>query len=75
MRRASRIGRVVRGRSSARPGVRTLLAVAACYIVVLQALLAYLVPAVREAGHSELTASIAYFAINVAAMVARIAWG
>ena len=33
------------------PGVITLLAVAACYIVVLQALLAFLVPAVREAGH------------------------
>ena len=55
------------------PGVRTLLAVAACYIVVLQALLAFLVPAVREAGHSELTASIAYFGVNLAAMVARIA--
>ena len=57
------------------PGVVTLLAVAACYIVVLQALLAYLVPAVREAGHSELTASVAYFGVNAAAMVARIAWG
>jgi MFS family permease len=53
----------------------TLLLVAGCYIVVLQALLAYLVPAVREAGHSELTASIAYFGVNAAAMVARIAWG
>jgi MFS family permease len=42
---------------------------------VLQALLAYLVPAVEEAGHSELTASIAYFAVNIAAMAARIAWG
>ena len=54
----------------AAPGLRRLLAVAACYIVVLQALLAYIVPAVRAAGHSELTAAIAYFAINVAAMVA-----
>ena len=57
------------------PGVLMLLAVAACYIVVLQALLAFLVPAIREAGHSELTASIAYFGVNLAAMVARIVWG
>ncbi len=57
------------------PGVPTLLGVAACYIVVLQALLAFLVPAVREAGYSELTASVAYFGVNIAAMVARIAWG
>ena len=57
------------------PGVVTLLGVAACYIVVLQALLAYLVPAVREAGLSQLTASIAYFGVNAAAMVARIVWG
>jgi len=33
------------------------------------------VPAVRESGHSELTASVAYFGVNVAAMVARIVWG
>jgi MFS family permease len=59
----------------AAPGLRRLLAVAACYIVVLQALLAYIVPAVRASGHSQLTAAVAYFAINVAAMVARIAWG
>lgn len=57
------------------PGMQRLLAVAACYIVVLQALLAYVVPAVRDAGHSELTAAIAYFAINLVAMAARIAWG
>jgi predicted MFS family arabinose efflux permease len=57
------------------PGLRRLLAVAACYIVVLQALLTYVVPAMRDAGHSELTAAVAYFSINVAAMVARIAWG
>jgi MFS family permease len=57
------------------PGVRRLLAVAACYIVVLQALLSFVVPAVRDAGLSELTASIAYFAVTVAAIVARVAWG
>ena len=57
------------------PGFPLLLAVAACYIVVLQALLAYLVPAAREAGQSELTASVAYLSMNVSAMVARIGWG
>ena len=29
----------------------------------------------RASGHSELTASIAFFAVNIAAMAARIAWG
>lgn len=57
------------------PGMLRLLAVAACYIVVLQALLAFVVPAVRAAGYTTLVASVAYFAINVAAMAARIAWG
>jgi MFS family permease len=57
------------------PGIVRLLAVATCYIVVLSALLTYIVPSVRDAGHTELTAAVAYFAINVAAMVARIAWG
>ena len=56
-------------------GMRRLLGVAACYVVVLSALLAYVVPSVREAGHSELTASAAFFAVNVAAMLARIVWG
>jgi MFS family permease len=57
------------------PGLRRLLAVAACYIVVLQALLTFVVPSIRAAGHSDLTASVAYFGINLAAMAARIAWG
>jgi len=57
------------------PGMLRLLAVAACYIVVLQALLAFVVPAVRAAGYTALVASIAYFAINVAAVTTRIAWG
>ncbi len=57
------------------PGMTRLLAVAACYIVVLQALLAFIVPAVRAAGYTAFAASVAYFAINVAAMTARIAWG
>ncbi len=57
------------------PGMQRLLLVAACYIVVLQALLSYIVPAIRDAGYSALTASVAYLAINVTAMLARIAWG
>jgi MFS family permease len=59
----------------AAPGVVRLLAVAACYIVVLQSLLAFVVPAVRAAGYTALVASIAYVATNVAAMAGRIAWG
>jgi MFS family permease len=52
-----------------------LLMVAACYIVVLQALLSYVVPAVRDAGHSARTAAVAYFAINLVSIGSRIAWG
>jgi MFS family permease len=57
------------------PGVLLLLGVAACYIVVLQALITFIVPAVRAAGHSELTAGVAYLAVNLTAMVGRVAWG
>ena len=56
-------------------GMTRLLVVAACYIVVLQAVLAFTVPAVRSAGLSALVASSAYLAINVTAMVARLIWG
>lgn len=72
--RASRVQRPFRTIFRA-PGMGRLLAVAACYIVVLQALVAYVVPATRAAGHTELTAAIAYFGVTVAAMVARIVWG
>ena len=57
------------------PGMRLLLAVAIFYIVVLQAVVSYAVPAIRAAGLSAFVAAVAYFAINVTAMVARIAWG
>lgn len=57
------------------PGMRRLLVVAGFYIVVLQAVLSYTVPAVRAAGLSPLVASVTYFAVNVTAMVARVAWG
>jgi len=57
------------------PGMVRLLVVASLYIVVLQAVLAYSVPAVRGAGFSSFAASATFFAINVTAMVARLIWG
>lgn len=56
-------------------GMRHLLVVAAFYIVVLQAVLAFIVPATRAAGLTAFVASIVFFAINISAMVSRIAWG
>ena len=56
-------------------GMLRLLVVAALYIIVLQAVLAYTVPAVRAAGLSALVASTAYLGINVSAMAARVLWG
>lgn len=57
------------------PGMQRLLVVAGFYIVVLQAVLSYTVPAVRAAGLSSLLASATYLAVNVTAMAARIVWG
>ena len=57
------------------PGMQRLLVVAALYIVVLQAVLTYTVPAVREAGLSPLVAGATFFLLNVTAGVARIIWG
>ena len=57
------------------PGMRRLLVVAALYIVVLQAALVYALPAAREAGLSSLAAGAAFFAMQAAAGVARVAWG
>jgi MFS family permease len=57
------------------PGMLRLLLVACFYIVVLQALLSYAVPAARAAGLSAFAASVAYFAVNVTAIVARVVWG
>ena len=57
------------------PGMPRLLAVAAFYIVVLQAVLSFTVPASRAAGLTAFAASVAYFAVNVSAMVSRIVWG
>jgi MFS family permease len=57
------------------PGMQRLLVVAGFYIVVLQALLSYTVPAVRAAGLSAFVASATFVAINITAVVARIVWG
>jgi MFS family permease len=57
------------------PGMRRLLLVAAFYIVVLQSLLTFAVPSMRDAGLSPLAAGAAFLAINVTAGVARIVWG
>ncbi len=57
------------------PGMRRLLVVAALYIVVLQAVLVYTVPAARDAGLSALAAGATFFAIQAAAGVARVVWG
>lgn len=57
------------------PGMPRLLLVAALYIVVLQAILSYTVPAARAAGLSAFWAGFTYFAVNVTAMVARLVWG
>ena len=57
------------------PGMLRLLLVAAFFIVVLQGLLVYCVPAVRAAGLSSFSASVTFFAINVTAMAARLVWG
>ena len=57
------------------PGMQRLLVVAALYIVVLQAVVAYTVPAARAAGFSSLVAGAAFVLVNVAAGVARVVWG
>jgi MFS family permease len=71
---APRRERVFRGILRA-DGMRRLLLVACCYVLVLQALISYAVPSARAAGFSAFWASAAYVSINVAAMVSRIAWG
>lgn len=57
------------------PGMQRLLVVAALYIVVLQSVLVYAVPAARAAELSALAAGATFFAIQVTAGVARVVWG
>jgi MFS family permease len=66
--------RFVRGIWSG-PGLGRLLVVALAYLFVLQTVLSYSVPAMRGAGFSTLDAGIGYFAVNVAAIASRLAWG
>ena len=62
--------RIVRAR-----GMVQLLVVASLYIVVLQGVLTYAVPAVHAAGLSSFSASATFFTITVTAMAARLVWG
>ena len=57
------------------PGMGRLLVVAGFYIVVLQAALAYMVPAVRDAGMSPLWSSIVFFVMQIGAAASRVIWG
>jgi hypothetical protein len=57
------------------PGMQRLLVVAAFYILVLQAVLIYAVPAARAAELSALAAGATFFAIQVSAGIARVVWG
>jgi MFS family permease len=57
------------------PGMLRLLAVATCYVIVLQSVLVFTVPSLREAGFSALVAGATFFVLNVTAGVARIFWG
>lgn len=57
------------------PGMIRLLVVAAFYIVVLQAVLVFTVPAVRDAGFSALVAGATFFVLNVTAGIARVVLG
>ncbi len=57
------------------PGMGRLLAVSACYVVVLQSVLAYSVPSARDAGFSAFAAGAVFFAFQITAGVARIVWG
>ena len=57
------------------PGMQRLLIVASFYIVVLQAVLSFTVPAARAAGLTAFAAGFTFFAINVTAMISRVAWG
>lgn len=57
------------------PGMQRLLVVAAFYILALQAVLVYAVPASRAAGLSALAAGATFFAIQASAGVARVVWG
>jgi MFS family permease len=57
------------------PGMWRLLACAAFFIVVLQAVLVFSVPAARDAGLSRFAAGAMFFVLQITAGVARVVWG
>lgn len=57
------------------PGMGRLLLCAAFLIVPLQAVLVYALPSARDAGLSRFAVGVVFFAIQIAAGVARIFWG
>ena len=57
------------------PGLGRLFVVIITYLFVLQTVLVYTVPAMHAAGFSSVQAGVAYFAVNVAAIVSRVVWG
>ena len=57
------------------PGLRRLLVVTLAYLFMLQAVLVSTVPAMRDAGFPAFQAGLAYFLVNVAAVISRVVWG
>jgi MFS family permease len=57
------------------PGLRRLLIVTLAYLFMLQAVLVSTVPAMRAAGFPAFQAGLAYFLVNVAAVISRVVWG
>lgn len=57
------------------PGMARLLAVAALYIVVLQAIVAFGVKAARDSGLSARDAVVVYVCVNLSAVACRVFWG
>jgi MFS family permease len=57
------------------PGMGTLLLVALCYIIALDAVLTFAVPALRHGGATRGEGSLLFAFISLSAMAARIGWG
>jgi len=57
------------------PGMPRLLLVATFYVVVLQSVIAFVVPSVRDEGFSAFVAGATFFVLNLTAAIARLVWG
>jgi MFS family permease len=57
------------------PGMGMLLVVAVCYVLALDAVLTFAVPALRDGGASRGEGSLLFALVSLSAMAARIAWG